>query len=376
MNHRKPLLTFCILLMLTSLLVGCAVIPPVRTNVHTSNAPFLEDCYDRDLEGYTPRVDSHIHFRPFGGDAIAFEDMVGHLERAGVRYANVYGIGQSLPLDSACTYYLDCPGVPVRPSIRNDFLNALNLVVSKPTGVHLTLSMTFPDLAEPDAIIEGMRVLDREFPGLFGWMGEVNLVKQALFANGHEPVPLDIIRDWAPLMKHLRERDMPLAIHADLGNDDEPLKYREWMQTVLQLYPDNRIIWMHMGLSKELMHIDPHEHIRLMQTWLDSYPLLMMDLSWSVVDQAAFSTEAQRDIYLPFIHQYSHRFLPGSDFVASAGRGYEHYWAELEATSRILGYLDDSAFRNIALGKNYFQLLGLEVSVPEVCTASAFMTGS
>ena len=40
---------------------------------------------------------------------------------------------------------------------------------------------------------------------------------------------------------------------------------------------------------------------------------------------------------------------------------------EVEATSRINQYLDDNAFRKIALGENYFRLLSLEYHAPTVC---------
>ena len=32
----------------------------------------------------------------------------------------ITGIGQILPINSKCNYYLDCPGVPVKPSIVNE----------------------------------------------------------------------------------------------------------------------------------------------------------------------------------------------------------------------------------------------------------------
>lgn len=361
----RPLNAVLTLLALACL-AGCSAIAPSilgagEKHIHAGR------CHDRSAEPQTSLVDSHVHFRPFGGAALPFEDMVDYLERAGVRYANIYGIGQTLPQDSDCLYYLECPGVPVTPSLKNDFLNALGFVTFKPDKVHLTLSMTFPDLADPASVLEGMAVLDREFPGVFGWMGEVNLVKQALFANGHEPVPIEVIGDWAAFMKILRERDIPLAIHSDLGSDAEPTKYVEWMQEVLRLYPENKIVWMHLGLSHELVQIDPSLHMQVMRDWLDAYPLLMLDLSWRIVDQAIFSTPAQRSAYLPFIHEYSDRFLPGTDFVASASTSFEHYRSELRSTSRIFRYLDDLAFRNIALGENYFRLLGLEDSAPEIC---------
>ena len=82
--------------------------------------------------------------------------------------------------------------------------------------------MTFPDLSRPDSILPGMQLVEEEYPAAFKWMGEVNLVKQALFGNGREPVPMAELTEWAAFMEALRERGIPLAIHSDLGNDEEP----------------------------------------------------------------------------------------------------------------------------------------------------------
>ncbi len=353
-----------ILFSLAMLLAGCALQSgSERLGAGTS-------CVDRQSRSHTPLVDAHVHFRPFGGPTLDFERMAGYLSRSGVRYATIFGIGQMLPLDSDCVYYLDCPGVPVTPTLKNDFINAIEFVKTGPHPLHLTLSMTFPDLAEPDTVLEGMRVLDREFPGLFGWMGEVNLVKQALFDSHHAPVPIKRITDWAPFMAVLRERGMPMAIHADLGNNLDPTKYQAWMEEVLKRYPDNKIVWMHLGLSRELTRIDPQVHIGVMREWLDAYPNLMMDLSWRVVDESIFNTTQKRDRYLPFLHEYSDRFLPGTDFVAVGSSTRAHYVDELRATSGIFRDLDDEAFTNIALGHNYLRLLGLDHQRLELCAGN------
>ena len=59
--------------------------------------------YDRSAQPQTAVVDTHLHFRPFGGPAIPFEEVVGYLATTGVLFANVYGIGQMLPASSSCT---------------------------------------------------------------------------------------------------------------------------------------------------------------------------------------------------------------------------------------------------------------------------------
>ena len=330
----------------------------------TGDAP----CYDRSAQPQTSVVDTHVHFRPFGGPAIPFEEVVQYFEETGVLFANVYGIGQMLPASSPCTYYLDCPGTRVTPTLKNDFVNAANVVTKAPAGIHLTLSMSFPDLSDPESVLAGMALLEEEYPGAFRWMGEVNLVKQALFDNGHEPAPPAAIAEWAGFMEVLRERGIPLAIHSDLGNDDDPTRYLPLMEEVLRRYPENVIVWVHMGLSRELTGLDAARHVELMVSLLDRHPKLMLDIAWRVLDDAYFSTPEGRAAYVPFLNAYSERILPGTDFLASRDKDLEVYRTELEVTSRINQRLDDAAFRNIALGENYFRLLGLEYAAPPVCS--------
>ncbi|MCY4611120.1 MAG: amidohydrolase family protein [Gammaproteobacteria bacterium] len=353
------------LLLLTLVATGISGCDPKPTleMFRSGNPP----CYDRSVQAQTTVVDSHIHFRPFGGPAIPFEEVVSYLEETGVLFANVYGIGQMLPVTSSCTYYLDCPGTPVTPTLKNDFINAANALTLASSAVHLTLSMSFPDLSHPETILPGMQLLEEEYPGAFTWMGEVNLVKQALLANGREPVPIATLAEWATFMTILRERDIPLALHADLGNDEEPTKYLPLLEEVLRLYPDNAIVWMHMGLSRELVKMDVAQHIQIVSSLLDRYPKLMMDISWRVIDDAYFSVPEHRARYVSFLNDYPERILPGTDFLASRDKDFDVYRTELQVTSRILRSLNDVAFRNIALGQNYFRLLNLDYTAPPVC---------
>ncbi|MGR8932272.1 MAG: amidohydrolase family protein [Gammaproteobacteria bacterium] len=324
-------------------------------------------CYDRQAEPYTAVVDSHLHFRPFGGAAIPLSELTEYFNETGVLFANMYGIGQILPVDSSCTYYLDCPGAPALPSIKNDFANAANYLELKPKDVHLTLSMTFPDLANPSDIAKMILFYDKEYPKMFKWMGEVNLIKQALLNNRHQPATKENIERWAEFMALLSERNIPINIHADLGNDAEPKKYLPLMAYVLELYPDNKIVWAHMGLSKELTTMKAAEHIQIMRAFLDKYPNLMLDISWRVLYDNYFSKPEARNLYVGFLNQYSDRILPGTDFVAARNKQFEVYQEELDVTSRINQYLDDAAFRNIALGGNYFRILDLHYLAPPIC---------
>lgn len=359
------------------LLLGCASKPAKKRSQQTLNSykSISSICYNRSTQPYTAIVDTHLHFRPFGGSALKLETVVNYLKKSGVFFANIYGIGQRLPATSPCTYYLDCLGTPVKPSFRNDIANAENLLEWRSTfnkaedsGIHLVLSMTFPDLSDPSQVLSGIRLLDKEYSeGLFRWMGEVNLVKQALFNNGRQAVPKSQIPKWAPFMSILHERNIPLAIHSDLGNDNNPTQYISWMEEVLRLYPNNKIVWMHAGLSKELAQMDVDQHIEVMTSFLNRSPNLMLDLSWRVLYDSYFSDPIKRDKYVQFINKYSDRILPGTDFVASSNKNFDIYQTELEITSHIYQYVSNEAFRNIALGQNYFQLIGLDYQAPPIC---------
>ena len=360
------------------------------------------ECYDRKTNNNWAVVDAHLHPRPFGGKPVPFPDLVGRLRRAGVLFTTLYGIGQRLPIDASCSYYLDCPGTNVAPSLKNDFVNAQNVLdsaldLADPSGPLITLSMSFVDLHDPAGNLEKMQLLQNEFPGMFKWVGEINLVKQALWPN-QQGLPVDpgTIKDWKPFMDEFLKQDLPLALHCDLGNDENGRKFLPLMDTVLETYPKNKIIWVHMaGISKQL---NPHlaaskvsllqsrvpvtieAHVSMIEDRLKKYPKLMIDLSWDILYDELYAVPSERQLYVNLINKYPGRFLSGSDHLASEEKTEESYSAELRGlespvtsrrgmvhvrrgneinkTSAVYMDLSNDAFRNIALGQNYFDLIG------------------
>lgn len=326
-------------------------------------------CYNRKKNNLAV-IDTHLHLQPFNGPAIPFKKMAKILYNSGILYAEGQGIGQKIINNPNCHYYLDCPSSEVKPSIENDILNAESLKKATPEelhGIKINLSMTFPDLSKPETILKNVKFLNKKYPGMFGWMGEVNLVKQALFNNKHEAVPIEEIKDWRPFMRYLQKRHIPLSIHSDLGNNTEPLKYFPLMLEVLKLYPKNKIVWMHLGLSKELTNINTKEHTELLDKLLRENPNLYFDISSSVLYEQKFKHQHERVYYVDLINKWPKRFLPGTDFVAEIHKDYHNYKSDLKKTSNILKYVNDDAFRRIALGQNYFDLLKLPLKAPNIC---------
>ena len=153
-----------------TVITGCADLTKQRSLDQLTKTGTTKPCYDRRTEPHTAVTDLHFHSQPFGGPSIPYEEQMSYLDRTGVRFVLLYGIGQQLPHDSSCTYYLDCIGTPAKPGIKNDFENAANYVEFPQDDIHVALSMTFPDLASPEGIVEGIRLLDDEYPGLFQWI--------------------------------------------------------------------------------------------------------------------------------------------------------------------------------------------------------------
>ena len=287
---------------------------PDHTLAHFRPGEVGDYCFDRATQPYTAVVDSHFHPKPFGGPAMDAQHLWQTFDRLGVRFINYFGIGQLLELDANCAYYLDCPGVSAIPSIKNDFVNGLEIAAYDPDKIHITLSMTFIDLAHAEDAVETIALYDREFPGMFSWSGELNIIKQALLGNNAEPATIESIDAWAPFMAVFRERGIPVTLHSDLGSNANPTEFLHLMDHVLERYPENKIVWAHMGLSKELTTISPEQHVRLMGERLDAYPNLYLDISWDVIYNAY---HRWGEIFIPFFEAYSTRILPGSDFVAA-----------------------------------------------------------
>lgn len=346
-----------------------------------------QGCYDRAARTNWAVVDGHFHSQTFGTNPPKLTTSMEWLREAGVLFVVLNGIGQRLPVNSSCQYYLDCPGVDVVPSMKNDFLNAESLIENAAEfaekGPHIVASMTFADLSKPEEVLDGMAVLDKEYPGIFAWMGELNVVKQALFPNnaGH-PVPEETIGKWAPFMAELRERKMPIGLHSDIGSDTEPTKYLGLMDKILSLYPDNKIVWLHLGgLSKQLTPLKPllieepmyaDKHAKLIAERLEKYPNLYIDLAWDVLYMTVLGDPDKRPPYIDLINKYPTRFIPGTDHVATMAKPLGLYRWEQDENSDIFKYVSDEAFQRIALGQNFIDLVGLPgFTAPPVCCSDA-----
>lgn len=227
--------------------------------------------------------------------------------------------------------------------------------------------MSFFDLNQPKNIKKRIQALRQNYPGQFNWAGEVNLVKQALFSHGHQVPDIKTINDWRPFMALLASHKIPLAIHSDIGNDSQATQYLPLFDEVLTRYPNNIVIWLHMGISKEQLNLPIKQHIEILRRRLSTYPKLYIDLSWQILQENYFNSDKNRQLYVDLIHQFPDRFITGSDIVTSKQTKYTHYKGTLFKNSALFPLLNDNAFRLVFLGRNYFKLAKLPYVAPMVC---------
>jgi hypothetical protein len=420
------------------------------TKGHADNAK----CWDRTgPDGFFTVVDGHNHFRPFGGPEVPMQTYLHWMQQHGILFSNVMGLGQRIqksnPKDPDCCYYLHCPttNYTVVPTTANDVDNANDLKTHYQTNttaksqVELILSATFPDLQDPINNLKNMKDLEAQFPGMFGWAGEINIFKHALAANGFWTKPritLDRIEkgEYDDFFNYLSGKSWPVTLHCDLGCDNylaipgglecsvpaaetkaaaqnfqwwkemlgphysaffdkasnQPLDNFDKVQhlqvwdTFLTRYSKLKVVWAHVGLSKELLRLHPTVHRYILKKLFDRHPNLHGDLSWDIIAQifmmdyknetiAEYLAKAHEDltedsesffdsdaiddlhkaftklwkesqgrlhveehgssskingptvdfaIYHGLIQNYSTRFLTGTDFVASYGSKETH----------------------------------------------------
>jgi len=281
-------------------------------------------------------------------------------------------------------------------------------------GQEVIVSMTYGDLAKPETLVPHFDFLETQFPGLFNWVGELNVVKQALQGNdaGVPPTP-ENIKNWAPWMAKIRKAKMPISFHMDVGNNVKENEFVGIMDQILKTYAkddkegcnqplpltvDNKklatfdcgniIVWLHLaGLSKELDFDSGYtmeKHAKMIDAHLTEYPNLYIDLSWSVLFDNVFfgkAGEKQGNEFIALMEKHPTRFLTGTDFVASYKKTNDIYLSQLYQTSYFAKFLKNEAFRNIALGNNFFDLLKhrnperfKDLNAPPICASDVHFT--
>ena len=202
--------------------VSAATLPALALDSFPTADP---PCHDRSVQPHTAIVDTHVDFRPLGGPAVPFEEVVEYFEATSVLFANVYGIDQMLPASSCCRHYLDCPGTPVTPTLKNDFVNAANMVVKTPKSLIRRCRWSSRTSG----------TWTRSWPGCNSSMRSTRPSSAQGMRSTWSSRPCSItstnpsrrppIAEWAGFMELLRDRGIPLVVDAEIGIDDEPTRY-------------------------------------------------------------------------------------------------------------------------------------------------------
>lgn len=314
-------------------------------------------------------ADANIHFLGYGNASLPYEVIVNWLIESGVLFCTINGLGQSLPFDSKCEYYLDCPNEKIHNTIAKDFINGTNYnkyYDKFKDKIVILYGVSFVDLNRPAKTIEYIELLNKNFKDQIKSVGEINACKPILNIDDHNCINPINIDKWKDFMFYFERNNIPMLIHCDLGTETEPMKNLPLIKQIFDTYPNNKIIWAHMGISKQSYKMNTLAHIKLLEQFLALYPNLYLDLSWSILYDYVFINENKCKLYANLINKHYNRFLYGSDFVASISKTYQDYLTDLEKSSYIYKFVDNRAFRHIALGQNYIDLYDLEYVAPYI----------
>ena len=175
--------------------------------------------------------------RPFYGPPVPWDTYMAWMKEHGILFTTMLGIGQQLmkknPNSPDCCYYLHCAtfDYPVTPDPINDIENAKNFLSkykNKPLSkqIHLIPSFTAPNLQQPENNSLVLDMLQKNYPNVFGWAGEINVYKHALAANGFLYNGHRVNEEWIKagkldsVFKRMESLQWPTTLHCDLGCDN------------------------------------------------------------------------------------------------------------------------------------------------------------
>ena len=291
-------------------------------------------CYDRSTQPQTAIVDSHLHFRPFGGPAIPVRGRCVQyfLEETGVLFANVYGIGQTLPagVHRAPTTWT-VPARPLTPSLKNDFVNAADYGgEDAPADLHLTLSRTFPDLADPASILRRHRAARGRVPRAVPLDGRSQSGEAgACSTTATRRSPWRDHRRLGPLHgSAARAAASPSPCTRIWGTTTTPpATCRSWKQVLrrsIRRTQSSGSTWASPASSRR--HGARPATSRCWRAMLESHPEPHAGHRLARASRTRTSRRPDgQAAYVPFLNAHSERILPGTDFLASRDKDIDVY---------------------------------------------------
>ena len=101
--------------------------------------------------------------------------------------------------------------------------------------------------------------------------------------------------------------------------------------TLLSTYPNMKVVWAHLGLSKELKHLHPTVHAHIISQLLEKHPNLYADASWDVLSKQLFMNYNGADV--SYLHHEVHEdFKAEIDGAIVDTKAVDEMRLELEET--------------------------------------------
>ncbi len=86
------------------------------------------------------------------------------------------------------------------------------------------------------------------------------------------------------------------------------IQHLQVWDSILKRYPDLKVIWAHVGLSKELKNFHPLVHKHILETFFERYPNLHADVSWDVLPKMVLMNFKEGNTATRFEHHMHEDF--------------------------------------------------------------------
>ena len=170
------------------------------------------------------------------------------------------------------------------------------------------------DLTKPEEIdVSELKDFIEKHPGVVKAFGELNVMKNVLVHNENQQnhVTSENVEQWSSMMALAKSLNFPIGLHCDLDQVSADLTHMDGsfgradsldtervyvMEKILETYPENVIVWMHMaGVSKEVIENRLGQwHCHAVDRLLKKHSNLYIDLAWDVLAEKIWSVEDLR----------------------------------------------------------------------------------
>ncbi|MBN1199322.1 MAG: amidohydrolase family protein [Bacteroidales bacterium] len=304
--------------------------------------------------GYNYRInDAHCHYVDFVQETEGMDILLEQMDKAGVENIVLFGLPVTklwTNYDQERPVYYDDNDAPVYYYAFTDVILA-EAVKSLPKEQR---DRIYPMICGFNPVdrngIDHIKRMMEMYPDFWVGIGEIFFRHDDLsrMTYGRNPTANEVSMD--PVYEFAAEKNLPVWIHSDLGDPTSTKpKFLYEMEEVIKDHPKTKIVWCHIGDTRNL-DIDGLPEIT--RRLLSTYPNLYFDLSWIVFEQVIAPEGKPDPEWVAIFEQFPNRFMVGTDLIGE----FSDYGKTIRKYEVLFAVLTPETAKKLSF-ENLFELL-------------------